>query len=54
MTSARLNIAKAAMEKKETKISELCKELNITRQTLYRFVSPSGELCPDATKLLDT
>jgi DNA invertase Pin-like site-specific DNA recombinase len=54
MTSAKLNIAKAAMEKKETKISELCKELNITRQTLYRFVSPTGELRPDAIKLLDT
>jgi DNA-binding NtrC family response regulator len=52
MTPAKLRLAQAAMENKETKISELCKELGITRQTLYRHVSPDGELRNDGKKLL--
>ena len=42
----------AAMGQKETKVGALCKELGITRQTLYRHVSPTGELRPDGAKLL--
>ena len=42
----------AAMGQKETKVGGLCKELGITRQTLYRHVSPSGELRSDGAKLL--
>jgi DNA invertase Pin-like site-specific DNA recombinase len=53
MTLAKLNIAKAAMENKETKVSELCKELGISRQTLYRFISPQGELRADGIKLME-
>lgn len=52
MTQAKLRLAQVAMENKETKISELCKELGITRQTLYRHVSPNGELRNDGKKLL--
>jgi DNA invertase Pin-like site-specific DNA recombinase len=52
MTTAKLRLAQVAMENKETKISELCKELGITRQTLYRHVSPDGELRNDGKKLL--
>jgi DNA invertase Pin-like site-specific DNA recombinase len=52
MTAAKLRLAQVAMENKETKISELCKELGITRQTLYRHVSPNGELRNDGKKLL--
>jgi hypothetical protein len=29
-----------------------CKELGATRQILYRFVGPKGELRADGTKLL--
>jgi hypothetical protein len=42
----------ASMGKPETKVSDLCAELGITRQTLYRHVSPTGELRPDGGKLL--
>ena len=35
------------------KVGELCKELGITRQTLYRHVSPTGELRDDGHKILD-
>ncbi|CNI47863.1 recombinase family protein [Yersinia ruckeri] len=53
MTAAKLRLAMAAMGQSETKVSDLCQELNITRQTLYRHVSPKGELRPDGAKLLD-
>jgi DNA invertase Pin-like site-specific DNA recombinase len=52
MTAAKLRLAKAAMEKKETQVGDLCKELGITRQTLYRHLSPKGELRTDGAKLL--
>ena len=52
MTPAKIRLAMAAMGQKETKVGALCKELGITRQTLYRHVSPSGELRPDGAKLL--
>ncbi len=42
MTPAKLRLAMAAMGKPETKVSDLCAELGITRQTLYRHVGPDG------------
>ncbi|WP_267389801.1 recombinase family protein [Sphingomonas sp. GC_Shp_3] len=53
MTPAKLRLAQAAMGKPETKVAELCVELGITRQTLYRFVGPKGELRSDGQRLLD-
>ena len=52
MTAAKLRLAMAAMGQPETKVGALCQELGVTRQTLYRHVSPTGELRPDGTKLL--
>jgi len=52
MTSAKLRLAQAAMGKPETKIADLCAELGVTRQTLYRHVAPTGDLRPDGEKLL--
>jgi DNA invertase Pin-like site-specific DNA recombinase len=52
MTAAKLRLAAASMARPETKISDLCAELGVTRQTLYRHVSPTGELRPDGRKLL--
>jgi len=52
MTAAKLRLAMAAMGQPETVIGNLCKELGIARQTLYRHVSPNGELRPDGVKLL--
>ena len=52
MTAAKLRLAMASMGQPETKVGELCAEMNITRQTLYRHVSPKGELRPDGLKLL--
>lgn len=54
MTPAKLRLALASMGNPETKISVLCEELGVTRQTLYRHVSPKGELRPDGRKLIKT
>ena len=52
MTAAKLRLAMAAMGQPETVVSNLCEELGITRQTLYRHVSPKGEMRSDGVKLL--
>ncbi|WP_413543321.1 recombinase family protein [Citricoccus nitrophenolicus] len=52
MTPAKIRLAMASMGKKDTNVSALCKELDITRQTLYRHVSPAGELREDGRKVL--
>ncbi|WP_427019476.1 recombinase family protein (plasmid) [Pseudarthrobacter sp. P1] len=52
MTAAKVRLAMASMGKPETKIGDLCTELGVTRQTLYRHVSPAGELRPDGARLL--
>jgi hypothetical protein len=48
MTPAKLRLALASMGKPDTKVSDLCTELGITRQTLYRHVSPTGNCAPTA------
>ena len=53
MTSAKLRLAQASMGKPETKVGELCAELGITRQTLYRHVDPTGALRAHGQKLLE-
>jgi DNA-binding phage protein len=52
MTPAKVRLAMAAMGKPETNVAALCAELGISRQTLYRHVSPEGTLRPDGEKLL--
>lgn len=54
MTPAKLRLAMASMREKSTHVGDLCKELGVTRQTLYRHASPSGELRGDGKKLLGT
>ena len=53
MTAAKLRLAQAAMADQETNVGDLCRELGITRQTLYRHVGPTGELREDGRKLLE-
>lgn len=40
-----------AMNQPGTKVGELCAELGVTRQTLYRHVGPMGVLRPHGNKL---
>ena len=53
MTTAKLRLARAVMGNRETPIRDLCTEMGVTRQTLYRHVGPDGSLRPDGQKLLD-
>lgn len=52
MTMAKLRLAMATMGRPETKVVDLCRELGITRQTLYRHVAPDGSPRDDGKKLL--
>lgn len=54
MTTAKLRLAMAAMSNHETLVGELCHELGVTRQTLYRHVGPDGSLRKDGQRLLET
>ncbi len=54
MTKAQVRLAQAAMGKKETRVGDLCKELGVSRPTLYRYVGPSGELRENALRVLDS
>jgi predicted site-specific integrase-resolvase len=40
------------MKDRDTNIRSLCKELNVSRQTLYRYVGPDGELREYGLKVL--
>ena len=52
MTPAKLRLAMASMRQAETTVGNLCRELGVTRQTLYRHVAPNGALRDDGRKLL--
>jgi DNA invertase Pin-like site-specific DNA recombinase len=52
MTAAKVRLAQAGLANRDTNVGKLCEELGITRQTLYRFVSPDGRLRADALRLL--
>jgi hypothetical protein len=51
MTPAKVRLAMAAMGHQDTKVGALYVELGVTRQTLYRHLSPTGELMADGAKL---
>lgn len=52
MTPAKIRLASAAMGKRGTVVGDLCRELGITRATLYRHVSPTGALRDDGKKVV--
>ena len=52
MTPTKVRLAMSAMGKPETKISELCIELGVTRQTLYLHVAPNGQIRSDGARLI--
>lgn len=53
LTKHQVKLAQASMKDRNTNVSELCKELNISRPTLYRYISPNGELRPYAQEVLN-
>ena len=44
LSKAQVRLAEASMKNRDTSVAELCKELKITRATLYKYISPTGEL----------
>ena len=52
MTPAKIRLAAAAMGKKGTVVGDPRAELGITRATIYRYVSPTGELRRDSKKVV--
>ena len=52
LTKNQIRMAQASMKNKDTSVSDLCKELGISRQTLYRYVGPEGQLRDYGFKVL--
>ena len=54
MTKGQVRLAIASMKDPNTKVSELCEELGVSKPTLYRYVGPQGELRESGKKVLDS
>ena len=54
MTKSKLKIALTSMQNVKTNVAELCRELAITRQTLYRHIAPNGSLRIEGQRVLET
>jgi len=52
MTKSKLRIAMNSMQNSKINVAELCRELAVTRQTLYRHIAPDGTLRNDGKKVL--
>ncbi|MDE0207195.1 MAG: recombinase family protein [Candidatus Tectomicrobia bacterium] len=53
LTKAQVRLAQAAMKNRDTSVAELAAELGIRAVTLYRYVSPKGELRANGKRVLD-
>lgn len=54
LTKSQICLAQAAMSARDTKASELCREIGVTRSTLYRYICPQGKIRPHGQKLLNS
>ena len=52
LSKAQVRLAQAAMAKRDTSVSALCRELGVKPVTLYRYVDPQGELREQGRKVL--
>jgi DNA invertase Pin-like site-specific DNA recombinase len=52
LTKNQIRMAQVSMKNNDTSVAELCQELGISRQTLYRYVGPKGELRNYGIKVL--
>lgn len=53
LTKSQVRMAQVAMQNRDTSVAQLCQELNITRSTLYRYVSPQGDLRYRGKRMLE-
>jgi hypothetical protein len=42
------------MSARDAKVSELCREISVTRSTVYRYISPKGKIRPHGQKWFDS
>lgn len=54
LSKTQVRFAQVAMAQKDTNVSSLCRELGIARNTLYRYVSPHGELRKNGQMVLNS
>jgi DNA invertase Pin-like site-specific DNA recombinase len=54
LSKAQVRLAQVAMKNRDTSIANLANELDVTRATLYRYVSPNGELREFGKKVLNS
>ena len=52
LTKSQVRLAQAAMSARDTKVSELCREIGVTRSILYRYICPEGKIRPHGQKCL--
>jgi DNA invertase Pin-like site-specific DNA recombinase len=52
LTKNQIRLAQSAMSNRDTRVAELCAELKVSRATLYRYVSPNGELREHGAKVM--
>ena len=53
LSKAEVRLAQAAMASRDTSVAELCRELGISRVTLYRYVDPQGKLRKQGKRVLE-
>lgn len=54
LSKSQILLAQSAMKDPGTNVSDLCKELGISRQTLYRYVAPDGTLRSYGKKIISS
>lgn len=54
LTKSQVRLAQISMKNRDCSVSELCDELRISRQALYKYVSPDGELRKHGNQVLES
>jgi len=54
LTKSQVRLAQAAMKNRDCSVTELCDELGISRQALYKYIGPKGELRDHGKRVLDS
>jgi DNA invertase Pin-like site-specific DNA recombinase len=54
LSKTQVRLAQVAMAQQDTNVSSLCQELGIARTTLYRYVSPHGDLRKNGQMVLNS
>jgi len=54
LTKSQVRLAQASMRNRDCSVSELCGELGISRQALYNYVGPKGDLREHGKRVLES